>query len=282
MRIMELLTFFCSGLIIKSMFDYHIHTHYSMDSEASLARQLDAAVRMGLSELCLTDHVDFDEMDAGVPLYPPADLKTLRLELETLKKSYPTLMIKRGAEIGLCDTACAEAAYEHIRDLELDYVIGSLHVLEGENVYYPSYFEGKTRDERYIAYMEGLNRAIRTNAYFCAMGHYDFIAKNAPFSMRAMSLSLCPELFDEIFTYLIHNGKTLEVNTSAWKDGASWGLDILKRFRALGGDFVTVGSDAHRPVQVGNRLKEALALVREAGIPYVATYERMKPVMHRI
>lgn len=278
---MGVLTFLCSGIIIKNMFDYHVHTHYSMDSEASLARQLDAAVKAGLSELCLTDHVDFDEVTAGVPLYPPADLKTLRLELEALKKSYPALTIKRGAEIGLCDTACADAAYEHIKDLELDYVIGSLHVLEGENVYFPSYFEGKARDERYIAYLEGLNRAIRTNAYFCAMGHYDFIAKNAPFPMRAMRLSLCPGLFDEIFTYLIRNGKTLEVNASAWKDDASWGLDILKRFRALGGEFVTVGSDAHRPAQVGRRLEEARALVREAGIPYVATYEKMKPVLHR-
>ena len=78
------------------------------------------------------------------------------------------------------------------------------------------------------------------------------------------------------------NGKGLEVNTASWKDAPSWGLDILRRYRQRGGQFVTIGSDAHTPERVGNRLDEAIQLVRAAGIPYLATFRAMQPVFTRI
>lgn len=264
------------------MFDYHMHTHYSADCHEPVASQLDAAAKAGLKEICLTDHVDFDFFENAGDSFEPADLNALRRELETLTPLYPALTVRRGAEVALADAACSNAAYEHIKSADLDFVIGSLHMLRGLNVYYPEFFEGRTRDEAYCDYLDGLRRVIRTCPYFCAMGHYDFVAKNAPCEERGISLSLAPHAFDDIFTYLIQNGKTLELNTSAWKADAPWGLDVFTRFRELGGEFVTVGSDAHIPGRVGKRLFEAYELLRAAGIRYVATYEKMKPVMHKI
>ena len=276
------MTFFCFGAIIMLMFDYHMHTHYSSDCSAPVSGQLDAAVKAGLQEVCLTDHIDFDQIENGKPLYPPANLMALQKELETLRGFYPSLMIKRGAEVALNDEACAQISLDYIKSADLDFVIGSLHVQGGLDVYRPEFFEGKQQKQAYEEYLEGLNRTIRTNSYFCAMGHYDFVAKNAPFADRALAYTLAPDVFDDVFRYLIQNGKTLELNTSAWRSDAPWGLAVFTRFRELGGEFVTVGSDAHQHVRVGARFSEAYDLLRAAGIRYVATYEKMKPVLHKI
>ena len=70
------------------------------------------------------------------------------------------------------------------------------------------------------------------------------------------------------------------INTASWKGGGAWGLEILRRYRARGGEFVTVGSDAHAPARVGSRIPEAIELARAAGIPYLATFDKMRPVLH--
>lgn len=264
------------------MFDYHVHTCYSQDADVPLSAQLDAAVRAGFKEICFTDHVDFDLIADGKPFYPPADLNALKEELKAIAPLYPSVKVKRGAEVSFCDKRCAEAAKDYIKNADLDFVIGSLHVIDGVDTYTHEFYVGKTKEQAYRLYLSTLANVIRTNSYFCAMGHYDFVTKYAPYPDRSLSYSFAPDLFDAIFTYLIQNGKTLELNTSAWLNGPNWGLDVYKRFSELGGEFVTVGSDAHRSSRVGARFDEAYELLRAAGIRYVATYDKMKPTMHRI
>ncbi len=264
------------------MFDYHVHTCYSQDADVPVQAQLDAATRAGLKEICFTDHVDFDLIVDGKPFYPLADLNAIREELQALTPLNPSITVKRGAEVSLADERCAENAYAYIKSADLDFVIGSLHVINGVDSYTREFYEGKTQTQAYRLYLTALAKAIRTNSYFCVMGHYDFVAKHAPYPDRSIAYSFAPDIFDDIFTYLIQNGKTLELNTSAWLNGPKWGLDVYKRFSELGGEFVTIGSDAHRSERVGARFDEACELLRAAGIRYVATYEKMKPTMHRI
>ena len=239
------------------LFDYHVHTRYSADSRAPVIEQLRAAKKAGVTHICFTDHVDFD----GVGL-PPADIAARNAEIEALKGQFPDIDISFGMEFGMKD-------------------IGSVHIVNGVDAYYPEYFEGRSREEAYLAYIEKDLECIRVSD-FSVMGHYDFCAKHSPYAERSMSYSLAPQIFDEIFRELISRGKAFEVNTSAWRNDAPWGLDILRRYRELGGEYVTTGSDAHKPERVGNRLSEALDMIRAAGIPYVATFKNMEPIMHRI
>ena len=132
------------------------------------------------------------------------------------------------------------------------------------------------------AYLAAVLRGLEATPYISVLGHYDFCCKFSPYPDRSMSYAVAPALFDAIFRHLIQNGKGLEINTSPWRDGPSWGLDILSRYRALGGEFVTVGADAHKPGQVGRRIDEALDLARAAGIPYVATFQALQPTLHRL
>ncbi len=258
------------------MYDFHMHTNRSFDADASPLEMLAAAERAGLREICFTDHVDFDGSGEA-----PADLSALRRDIEELRPS--AVRVRFGAEVSLGDAGCIRRAREWIAGQPLDFVIGSVHMLEDVDPYYQKeLYDSAPKAEVYCRYLEYVSRCIRAELDFCVLGHYDYIAKFAPYADRSFSLDAAGGLFDEIFDFLIGNGKGIEVNTASWRDASAWGLDILRRYRERGGEFVTIGSDAHTSERVGNRVAEAVELARAAGIPYVATFERMKPVLHRL
>lgn len=259
------------------LMDYHIHSEFSGDCSTPLRAQLTAARAAGLSEVCFTDHVDFD----GVGL-PPADLMARDAAIEAVRSEFPEITIRRGAEVGLKDEAAAAQAQAYCRARDLDFIIASVHMVDGVDTYYPEYFAGRSQAENYARYLECAARVLPTVSYFSVLGHYDFCAKYAPYANRELAYGHAPEALDSLFRQLAQSGKGMEINTSAWKDAPAWGLDVLCRYRELGGEFVTVGSDAHQPGRVGRRIREALDLARTAGIPYAATFVAMNPIFHRL
>ena len=93
-----------------------------------------------------------------------------------------------------------------------------------------------------------------------------------------------PDLMDAILRVLIERGKALEYNTSRWdvfEDGMP-GRDVLARYRELGGELVTVGSDAHEEDRVAKGFAQAADALAALGFRYIATYERRKLVMERV
>lgn len=261
----------CSMLI-----DYHLHTCYSADSDAPIKAQLDAAVSAGLTHICFTDHVDYD----GSTL-PPADLAARNNEIELLAPLYPSLDISVGMEMGMKGAEADRLAHLHTEGVHMDFIIGSVHIVNGVDAYYPEFFECRAKKQAFGIYLEQLARSVKESR-FSVMGHYDFCAKYSPYSDRSMVFSLFPGMFDDIFRSLIQTGRAMEINTSAWRHDPAWGIDILTRYRELGGEYVSIGSDAHKPLKVGCRVKEATELAKAAGIRYIATFKNMVPTMHRI
>lgn len=254
--------------------DYHMHSHNSFDAEFSVRAMAQAAVEAGLSEVCFTDHVDFED-----PAWrdTPADLFAQRAEIEKEQPAFAVQLL-RGAEVGLApDASFAAEAWDYVRTAEPDFIIGSVHMVGTQNVYLPEYFATRERAEAYHAYVAAIAASARTLPQLSVLGHYDFVTKRAPYPARPISYQDAPEAFDAIFRWLAENGKGMEVNTSAWLDGPQWGLDVLTRFRELGGEFVTFGSDAHTPRRVGRRLAEARALAKAAGIRYTAAFRGLQP-----
>ena len=186
--------------------DCHTHSIFSSDGELSIEKMTAIALEKGLSYLAVTDHVDFD----GVGLRP-ADIAARNAEIETLKGQFPDIDISFGMELGMKDKAACNAAYDHVKSCHMDFVIGSVHIVNGVDAYYPEYFEGRSREEAYLAYIEKDLECIRVSD-FSVMGHYDFCAKHSPYAERSMSYSLAPQIFDEIFRELISRGKAFEVN----------------------------------------------------------------------
>lgn len=268
------------------MIDYHVHTKYSGDSSAEIGEQLAAAASRGISDICFTDHIDFDNPGGN---FEPANLAARHEELLRYGGVYTSggrVMIREGAEISMArDPSCREKTLAMLAPHELDFIIGSVHCVDGEDVYYPEYHRGKTKAEAYLPYLETIADCLPNYGFISVLGHYDFVAKCAPYEDRSMSAALSSAIhdaFERIFRTVVSMGKGIEINTAAWRTAPHWGLDVLRLYRSCGGEFVTFGSDAHRDSAVANRLEEARELAAEAGIPYYATFERMQPKLHRI
>lgn len=258
------------------MIDYHIHTDCSFDCSTSAHDQYCAAMKLGLKEICFTDHVDFDNPNA-LNRANPADLARLRREAAQFDRPGDAPIVRYGTEVGLSGEISSKLAWDYIKDAGLDYIIGSIHIVDGIDTFYPEYYHGKSMQKAYEDYIAAILKCIKRCDYFSALGHYDFVAKYAPYENRRMSYSIAPEAFDEIFKLIISSGKCIEINTSAWRDDAAWGIDILKRYVQLGGQYVMFGSDAHKSGNIARRFSEALEMAMAAGIKYTAVFSALKP-----
>lgn len=267
--------------------DYHIHTEFSFDSSASLGAQIQSAIDHNLAEICLTDH--YEPAYPGLPLWQ-VDLsaRAKALQNPALAPLMEQIMVREGAEIGLLDlSGYGEEIHQLVTENQLDFVIASCHLCQGEDPYYPGFFSGKTRGEAFSLYLTELSHLVEHTISpedFSVVGHIDFPTKGCPYGDKMLRYTDAPEALDSLFRYLIDHGKGLEINTSIFRAIGKDTLDMawLKRYRALGGEIVTIGSDAHKPQDVGYGQEAAAELLKEAGFSYLATFTRMEPIFHKI
>ena len=123
--------------------DYHMHTHFSGDSEAKPREHVLQAIKMNLDEICFTDHRDFDYPVDSFDL----DVESYYQEIKQLQEEFEDqIQIKWGIEIGL-DLDHVDEINELINTYPFDVVIGSIHVIHHQEFYYGDFFKGKTKDE---------------------------------------------------------------------------------------------------------------------------------------
>jgi histidinol-phosphatase (PHP family) len=126
--------------------------------------------------------------------------------------------------------------------------------------------------------------ALLKNDGFDVLGHLTYASKarGNPFK-RPVSYDAHWEIVDEILRTLADKRIGIEINTS--------GMDVcgeylpaevyLRRFKELGGEIVTVGSDAHNALRVGQYCREACRMVADI-FGYVCTFADRKPIFHKL
>ena len=162
--------------------DCHLHTHHSGDSEAPMEDMIRRGIELGLTTMCFTEHNDF-----GFPEYPdlPADAFLLNVdsylyELLALREKYAgQIKLLFGLELGLQPEVFRENAIL-ARSYEFDFIIGSSHLVNGKDPYYPDCFEGRTDEEVYRAYFEAELANVRKFSNFDVYGHLDYIVRYGP------------------------------------------------------------------------------------------------------
>ena len=261
------------------MFDYHMHTSVSYDSKETPEAMLQVAVNAGLKEICFTDHIDYD------PLEP--DHK-IRFETEDYNRAYDHLQaegikIRRGFEFGMLPDNKNVFAQD-VKRRHFDFVIGSTHFIDGLDPYFDPFWQGKTMDEAELRYFENVLACVQVHDDFDVLGHLTYISKAwANPTNRAIRFDDYREITDEIMKILVSKGKGMEINTSG-KDPVGVFLpsvEYLRRFKELGGQIVTVGSDSHNAERVGQYCLDACKLACEI-FGYVCTFEDRKPVFHKL
>lgn len=284
--------------------DYHIHTEFSDDSRESMENQIERAIELGLEEICFTDHVDYgikkdwsegdikwrggDGISSGTsqmePManvnYPEYFGKILRMR-ETYKGK---IRIRRGLEFGIQTGTIGQ--YEKLWDRygdQLDFVLLSMHQVDGKEFWNQEFQRGKSQKEYNEAYYQEILNVMRGFTNYSVLAHLDLIVRydrNGVYPFREVK-----DLIAEILRTAIADGKGIEVNTSSWHYGLSDTLpsaDILRLYRDLGGQIVTIGSDAHTTKYLGDHIKDAQQILKGIGFEQICTFENMKPVFHEI
>lgn len=260
------------------MFDFHIHSHISFDSHGDPAAMVAAAEKAGLREICFTDHLDYDPLAAEQTLV--FDTDAYNHAYDQLRSS--TVHIRRGMEFGMLPDN-QQTLRADLQRRPFDFVIGSVHFVDGLDPYFPPFWEGRSVQEAIQTSLEQTLACVKAHDDFDVLGHLTYLSKTQSNPRKApIPMEQYGQLVDEIFKTLIEKEKGIEINTS--------GMDVcgvylpdreyLLRFRELGGKIVTVGSDAHGPARVGQYCHEAVKMVREI-FGYACTFQDRHPVFHR-
>ncbi|MFY9324231.1 MAG: histidinol-phosphatase HisJ family protein [Syntrophomonadaceae bacterium] len=264
--------------------DYHVHSSISADSSTNALEQIKQAEALGLDEICFTEHLEI-YFHRG---------EEWHLDLQDYKQRFAQLIssrvkIKLGIEAGIALAAEHFPELEdELRSMPCDFVLASAHSVDNIDPFDPAFYEGKTLPQAFRDYISAISNGIKQldpDLYSC-VGHIDFPAKGAHTeSDSRLFYRYAPDEIDTLFRHIIPLGKCIEVNTSTYRKLGQLkppGEDWLRRYVQLGGEFVTFGSDAHSPKYIGYRFDDAVEIARRAGVKYYATYDRMKPIFHKL
>lgn len=267
--------------------DYHMHTEFSTDCEASVKSMLDASVERGLRSVCITDHLDLDypEDEELGPEPFQFDLKEYFAALTQIREEYRgKLDVRIGVELGL-QPHLGRKYEKLVAEYPFDFVIGSLHLVHGMDPYYGRIFEGKTDGEVYReAFLETLN-CLDEVSFFDVLGHLDYVVRYGKNKAQDYSYRKFSDEIDEILRKVISAGRGIEMNMGGIKYGLGFANphpDVLKRYRELGGEIVTVGADAHRPEHVAYDFEDAGEILKSCGFHYYAEFKERRPVFKKI
>lgn len=264
--------------------DYHTHCALSFDSETPAEDMVRAGIAAGMQEICLTDHVDLFETGSTERwTHDFSDREAVFARAE--RAAAGRLIVRRGIELGEAARDPAYADELLARLPGLDFIIGSQHQLSEKYGYTDLYFmPGGTEEEARAQIADYLPLMLETAKLgkFSVLGHLTLPLRymNENHGLH-MSFDGFEDEMAQILRTVIEGGRGIECNVNRGHTplpDKKW----LKLYRELGGEIVTIGTDAHTPEYVGGYVRETQELLRDCGFGYVCTFEKMKPVFHKI
>lgn len=259
--------------------DLHLHTYFSADSGCPPESQISRALELGLPEICFTDHMDIGfALPDGKPFtFDPDRYFSELLPLRDACES--RLRVGIGVELGL-DPAHESEVRAVPQAAPYDYVIGSVHEIDGMDPYYPEYFEKWGEDPGTVRYFETCLSRIRLFCDFDAFGHLDYVLRYRTRPMEGYP-DVVFDLIDAVLEELIKKGKALEVNSAGIRKGLGFPnphAAVIRRYLEKGGRMITVGSDAHAAKDLGADFSVLKALLLSCGVRETVSFRKRRPV----
>jgi len=265
------------------MFDNHTHTTFSLDSTMQAEDAINSAKVLGLDGIAFTDHVDFD-----YPGYDDAfnfDIFKYSEFVDKLIKDYSdTLTILKGIELGL-QPHINHKNIEAAKKVDFDFIIGSVHIIDHMDPYTGDYYVGKTKKDSYTRYLQAIYDGTLSFKDYDVIGHIGYIRRYGDFNDRSMNYKDYSDVIDSILKTVLHDGKGIEVNTSGLRGILGCTMPdegILTRYKELGGEIITIGSDAHNPNDVGANFNETIELLKKIGYKYTCHFVKRKPIFEKL
>ena len=269
------------------MFDNHNHSQFSFDGQRTTVEDSTrAALSAGLKGICFSDHCDHyvPPMKADFEELKPEHFNVAeqQREIDRVQEMLgERIRILKGIEIGMYED-CHEEIRNVLNSNSFDQVLASVHYIEQTDPYYGGYYDGKDWKQAFGGYLETIYKEMTWLGDFDIMGHYDYIVRYASYPVTSIRYRDFSDIFDEMFRYLIHEGKALEINTKSYEGhrGRIVELDhnVLLRYREMGGEIISLGSDSHEPSRVGSGFSHFAGLLKSLGFRWTAHYESRKLV----
>jgi len=273
-------------------YDQHIHTYFSGDSSENPEVHIKKAIELKLDGLCFTDHMDLDYPYEPAGIFEFDTQKFMR-DLGLLKNRYENqLYVGRGIEIGLRNEPDkCEDMKKRLNDIveahKFDLVIGSVHMLEYKDLAYEEFWRDKEPRKCLEQYFEAGLFCAKYYDNFDVFGHLDYAVRYAPGDKSFYSPLDYFDLTDELLKTLIEKGKCLEVNTKSLKpmyglNASNPGREVIKRYLELGGQMISVGSDAHRSDDLAGNFAQCQDILKDCGVEYITVFKKRKPQMVKL
>lgn len=259
--------------------DCHLHTEFSTDSETSMRAQAERALELGIPAICVTDHMDMDYPQGEFWLDTDRYMEAVR----RLQEEYRgRLEISFGVELGLMEHLRARQE-EYLKKYPFDFVIGSVHLIHGEDPYNGELFRKYGDEEVFREYFRLSHRLLADAPSIQSWGHLDYVVRYGQ-NPEVYSYRKYADEIDVVLKLLLEKGIALEVNTAGFRTLGRTNPepDVLRRYRELGGELITVGSDGHQPEYLGYRFRETEELLRSCGFSYYAVFRQRKPEFIKI
>ena len=271
--------------------DYHVHTEFSDDSVYPMEDVVKDAIKMGLEEICVTDHVDYGikiDWDCGKEIryrngepYANVDYPRYMEEIKRMNQLYgDRILVKPGLEFGVQRHTISQ--YEVLfQRYPFDFIILSVDEVDDQELWTQDFQRGKTQQEYNERYYEEMLEVVKHFKNYSVLGHMDLITRYDEAGIYPFER--VRPIVEEILKTVIADGKGIEVNTSSHRYGladTTPSVEILKLYRELGGRVITIGSDSHKAAHLGAYIGETMKLLRELGFRQYCTFEKMKPIFH--
>ncbi len=245
--------------------DLHIHTEFSCNSEADMEQYILKAIHENVQAICFTDHVDMNSDDYGFNYY---NSNKYFAKYNLMKDKYgQQIKLLSGIEFG--ESHLYPEKLEELSKYPYDFIIGSIHWI-GKLFPCLSVRKKYSAKEFYTWYWEEVLKTVKHGG-FDALGHIDFPKRYYG------EIYYSEQMLNEIFKYLLDKGRIIEINTSSLRKGHSEtmpGYELLEIYRANGGNYVTIGSDAHVVEDLAADYAEAKAHVERLGLKEVIFEQR--------
>lgn len=253
-------------------FDYHMHSNYSCDTRVAMFDMCQEAVRKGIPEISFTEH--FDRIRTGMCFdkYNPAEYFK-GLEAARAEFGPQGLTIKAGVEVGEIHLNRDEVNAV-LNDYPYDLVLGSLHWCRGQSIFERPFFEQHDHREAARLYFEELVEMIEGGG-FNIMSHMDVLKRRGFQVYGRFDILEYEEYVRPVLAACIKQGIAPEINTSALRMPVNQThptIDVIRWYREMGGERLSIGSDAHNPAHLGTGLDQAIRIAKEAGFTHLTRF----------
>ena len=265
--------------------DYHTHSAFSPDGKYTVEELAEQAVAVGLQELCITDHIDTYYWKGFSPRDNYA-WNELKADFDRAAARFgDRIELRLGAELGE-----AYWSYERMEKIlseapSLDFCIGSVHMASRRHGKFDLYFIEENTEEYYHdvidGYMEEMLGLVQWGK-FDVLGHLTLPLRYInEHHHRNMTFEKHMHQVEDVFRLIIPKGIGIECNTNRGNAPLP-DASVLKLYREMGGEIITVGSDAHTTGQIGCAVERTQELLRQCGFRYFTTFTQHKPRVHTL